>query len=240
MCDRLARRGPDGSGEWQAGPVALGHRRLKIIDLTDAGAQQASGRPQTAEAAELPQSVTDSLAVVTEDRSVDTMRVVGACHDAGLTLEYDVPADVEAGEPTPVTVTVTDAGSGEPVSELVRTHQVWMHLIVTRADLRTFAHLHPEPTGEDGVIRGEVTFPTPGRYAFHADVRQQGQMADVLDEHAVFEQAVALHAERRGRRPAQRRGQPGQHDVAVVARARPAGAAHGRVDPHAAGGQPRP
>ena len=39
MCDQLAPRGPDGSGVWQSGPVALGHRRLKIIDLTDAGAQ---------------------------------------------------------------------------------------------------------------------------------------------------------------------------------------------------------
>ncbi|MFQ1003536.1 N-acetylglutaminylglutamine amidotransferase [Modestobacter sp. SSW1-42] len=39
MCDQLQRRGPDGSGGWQSGPVALGHRRLKIIDLTDAGAQ---------------------------------------------------------------------------------------------------------------------------------------------------------------------------------------------------------
>ena len=39
MCDELQRRGPDGSGGWQDGPVALGHRRLKIIDLTDAGAQ---------------------------------------------------------------------------------------------------------------------------------------------------------------------------------------------------------
>jgi asparagine synthase (glutamine-hydrolysing) len=39
MCEQLQRRGPDGSGGWQAGPVALGHRRLKIIDLTDAGAQ---------------------------------------------------------------------------------------------------------------------------------------------------------------------------------------------------------
>ncbi|MGY2079686.1 N-acetylglutaminylglutamine amidotransferase [Modestobacter sp. SYSU DS0657] len=39
MCDQLQRRGPDGSGGWQAGPVALGHRRLKIIDLTDAGSQ---------------------------------------------------------------------------------------------------------------------------------------------------------------------------------------------------------
>ncbi|WP_067487853.1 N-acetylglutaminylglutamine amidotransferase [Actinomadura hibisca] len=32
-------RGPDGAGLWSAGPVALGHRRLKIIDLSDAGAQ---------------------------------------------------------------------------------------------------------------------------------------------------------------------------------------------------------
>ncbi len=39
MCDQLAPRGPDGSGVWQSGPVALGHRRLRVIDLTDAGAQ---------------------------------------------------------------------------------------------------------------------------------------------------------------------------------------------------------
>ncbi|MEU3346474.1 N-acetylglutaminylglutamine amidotransferase [Streptomyces sp. NPDC006700] len=39
MTDRLAPRGPDGRGVWSQGPVALGHRRLKIIDLTDSGAQ---------------------------------------------------------------------------------------------------------------------------------------------------------------------------------------------------------
>ncbi len=32
-------RGPDGHGRWHEGPVALAHRRLKIIDLTEAGAQ---------------------------------------------------------------------------------------------------------------------------------------------------------------------------------------------------------
>ncbi|MBQ1050232.1 N-acetylglutaminylglutamine amidotransferase [Micromonospora sp. C51] len=35
MCDR----GPDGSGVWSQGPVALGHRRLKIIDLSAASGQ---------------------------------------------------------------------------------------------------------------------------------------------------------------------------------------------------------
>lgn len=33
MTERLAHRGPDGEGTWTDGPVALGHRRLSIIDL---------------------------------------------------------------------------------------------------------------------------------------------------------------------------------------------------------------
>ncbi|MBI2095847.1 MAG: asparagine synthase (glutamine-hydrolyzing) [Candidatus Omnitrophica bacterium] len=39
--DFMARRGPDGSGEWfsEDGRVALGHRRLAIIDLSPGGAQ---------------------------------------------------------------------------------------------------------------------------------------------------------------------------------------------------------
>jgi asparagine synthase (glutamine-hydrolysing) len=39
MSDGLQRRGPDGSGVWQRGPLALAHRRLTIIDLSRAGEQ---------------------------------------------------------------------------------------------------------------------------------------------------------------------------------------------------------
>ncbi len=35
----MTPRGPDGAGVWSQGRVALGHRRLKIIDLTEHGAQ---------------------------------------------------------------------------------------------------------------------------------------------------------------------------------------------------------
>ncbi|MFJ9342077.1 N-acetylglutaminylglutamine amidotransferase [Streptomyces sp. NPDC101733] len=39
MTDAMEQRGPDGRGIWSQGAVALGHRRLKIIDLSEYGAQ---------------------------------------------------------------------------------------------------------------------------------------------------------------------------------------------------------
>jgi asparagine synthase (glutamine-hydrolysing) len=39
MLPCLETRGPDGEGVWAAGAIAFGHRRLKIIDLSEAGAQ---------------------------------------------------------------------------------------------------------------------------------------------------------------------------------------------------------
>lgn len=39
MSERILHRGPDGSGHWTKDNVAMGHRRLSIIDLTDGGSQ---------------------------------------------------------------------------------------------------------------------------------------------------------------------------------------------------------
>lgn len=49
MCDAIAHRGPDGQGIWTAPGVALGHRRLAIIDL--------AGSPQ-------PMAATDGSAML--------------------------------------------------------------------------------------------------------------------------------------------------------------------------------
>jgi asparagine synthase (glutamine-hydrolysing) len=39
MAATMSRRGPDGRGSWSSGAVALAHRRLKVIDLSERGAQ---------------------------------------------------------------------------------------------------------------------------------------------------------------------------------------------------------
>ncbi len=39
IAEAMAARGPDAAGVWSLGRVALGHRRLRIIDLSEAGAQ---------------------------------------------------------------------------------------------------------------------------------------------------------------------------------------------------------
>jgi asparagine synthase (glutamine-hydrolysing) len=47
MTDRLSRRGPDGSGVHAEPGVALGHRRLSIIDLSERGAQPMANEDET-------------------------------------------------------------------------------------------------------------------------------------------------------------------------------------------------
>ena len=47
MTDRLAHRGPDGQGMHLDGPVGLGHRRLAVIDLSEAGRQPMSNEDGT-------------------------------------------------------------------------------------------------------------------------------------------------------------------------------------------------
>ncbi len=102
--------------------------------------------------------------------------------DAGLAVTVQGADALEAGRPASLTIEVRDAETGDLVEDLVRTHQVWMHAIVTRDDLGTFAHLHPEPTDRAGVFTLDVTLPTGGEYALHTEFRQRGQMTDVLDD----------------------------------------------------------
>jgi len=84
-----------------------------------------------------------------------------------------------------VLVTVVDSADRAPVEDLTRSHEAWMHLIATREDLGTFAHVHPQPTGQPGQLAVEVTFPTAGRYVVNTEFRRQGEMGDVHQRQVV-------------------------------------------------------
>jgi len=105
--------------------------------------------------------------------------------EAGLEVRLDVPSTTRPGVPTRVVATVVDAATGEPIDDLTRSHEAWMHLIATREDLGTFAHVHPRPTGEPGRLAVELTFPTAGRYIVNTEFRRQGQMDDVHQRQVV-------------------------------------------------------
>jgi len=105
--------------------------------------------------------------------------------EAGVAVQYSVPANARAGERTRVVVTVRNADTGSPVIDLTRTHEVWMHLIATRDDLGTFAHVHPEPTGRPGELAVSLMFPTAGTYDVHTEFARQGSMSNILDRHTV-------------------------------------------------------
>ncbi len=116
-------------------------------------------------------SMTAMMTAETEPLAVD---------DAGLAVDVRVPAGTVPGRPTTVTVRVSDAETGKPVEDVGLSHEAWVHLIVTRDDLGSFAHVHPTPTGEPGTFAVPVTFPTAGQYTLHAEFKRVGEMADVV------------------------------------------------------------
>jgi Cu+-exporting ATPase len=130
------------------------------------------------ESAGMPMRPTMGTMMTTEIPPVDAV-------EADVHVHVSVPAGTRPGVPARVLVTVTDARTGRPVSDLRLTHSVFMHLIATRADLATFTHVHPEPTGTAGELAVEMTFPTPGRYIVNTEFRRNGQMADIHDRQLV-------------------------------------------------------
>jgi Cu+-exporting ATPase len=95
--------------------------------------------------------------------------------DAGMDVQLDVPGQHPARRP--------DARRRDGRRRRDRRagrgphprHEAWMHLIATRDDLGTFAHVHPEPTGRPGELAVDLTFPTAGRYIVNTEFRQQGR-----------------------------------------------------------------
>jgi P-type Cu+ transporter len=94
----------------------------------------------------------------------------------GANVELVAPDTVAPGQTVPLVFRLTDAQTGQPLTDLVDSHERPMHLIAVRQDLEQFQHIHPQPTGTPGEYRVEATFPEPGTYLlFDEFTRASGQ-----------------------------------------------------------------
>ncbi len=151
---------------------------LTALSRSDAAQQGMNGILAWTERTGMPMRPAMSVMMAAEVTPVDAAT-------AGVDVSLDFPADIQPGERTRVVVDVTDSSTGEPVTDITRSHDAWMHFIVTRDDLGEFSHLHAEPTDNPGELAVDVVFPTAGDYQIHTEFRRQGEMSDVLDDQQV-------------------------------------------------------
>jgi hypothetical protein len=93
-------------------------------------------------------------------------------------LDIRTDGSIQAGTPATLRLSITGA-SGQPVKAFVESHEAKVHLIVVRAGLDQFAHLHPEVNGETGELTSRHTFPAGGAYHLFADFHEPGRPAGV-------------------------------------------------------------
>ncbi|NMR31624.1 heavy metal translocating P-type ATPase [Crystallibacter degradans] len=163
--------------------VALG-TAFTLLSHTDAAQRGMNGVLAWTQSTGMPMRPAMSTMMTTD---VDPL----PAEEANVNVRLVLPTATRPGEPTRVLVELTDAGTGAPIDDLGLSHEVWMHLIVTRDDLGSFAHVHPEPTGQPGQLAVELNFPTAGTYLVNTEFRRQGQMQDI---HAVQQLRVGATA----------------------------------------------
>ncbi|WP_432929366.1 heavy metal translocating P-type ATPase [Microbispora sp. CA-135349] len=157
--------------------VAVG-AGFTALSRTDAAQRGMNGVLAWVENTGMPMRPAMSVMMTTESEPVPA-------EDAGLKVSVEALAHVTPGRPATLRIRVADAETGRPVQDVVRSHEAWMHFVVTRDDLGTFAHIHPEPTGRPGEFAVPLTFPTEGRYTIHNEFRLRGEMTDVLDQQEI-------------------------------------------------------
>jgi Cu+-exporting ATPase len=160
-----------------AAAIAIG-TGLTVASHTDTAQRGMNGTLAWTESVGMPMRPSMTTMMTTEIPPVDAA-------EAGVHAQISLPAGTRPGVPTHVVVRVTDARTGNPITDLGLTHSVFMHLIATRADLATFTHVHPEPTGTAGELAVEMTFPTAGEYILNTEFRRKGPLADIHDRQLV-------------------------------------------------------
>jgi Cu+-exporting ATPase len=89
--------------------------------------------------------------------------------DAGVRGELIAPPSIAPNKSAQLVYGFVDARTGEPLSDIVVSHEAQMHLISVSRDLRQFQHVHPTFTDRPGELAVDVTFPESGLYQLYGE-----------------------------------------------------------------------
>lgn len=110
-----------------------------------------------------------------EEHSGMAMGPAVAPEEADLEIETRmIPESPAPGRPVELSYRVSDAGSGEPITELPVDHERQMHLIAVSRDLEEFQHIHPE-SGPGGDFAVTAEFPEAGTYVLYDEFKRGEQ-----------------------------------------------------------------
>ena len=99
---------------------------------------------------------------------------------AGVRVEWSSePAQPAPGQAVTLRYRISDAASGQPITNLPIDHERPMHLILTSMDLTQFQHIHPT-LAADGSYTVTTTLPQAGTYSLASEFLHNGQT--VLDQ----------------------------------------------------------
>ena len=91
----------------------------------------------------------------------------------GTTIELTAADVLPAGKTIPVTFTLRDSQTSQPVTDLEPYLGVTGHLMLVHEDAVTFVHSHPD---EDGTLRFLSRFPKPGLYRGWLQFKRHGRI----------------------------------------------------------------
>jgi DMSO/TMAO reductase YedYZ heme-binding membrane subunit len=116
-----------------------------------------------------------------------------------VTTVTTTPAAPVAAQATELSIAITEAGSGLPVTRFSKYYEQFLHLVIVDSSFSHFAHVHPD--GSRNTFSTQFTFPSSGRYhlysnffPFQASEQQIASVVQVGSE--VREPAEALRTER--------------------------------------------
>lgn len=106
------------------------------------------------------------------------MNIAAPSSTSQFTVSVQIPPQIKANTPVPLSFKVFAANTGTPVTQFDTIHDKLAHLVIVNDRLEYYSHIHPE--FKDGQFAISVTFPQEDNYRAYMSVEPKGSSEQVF------------------------------------------------------------